>query len=249
MYKLLQNQGVYNITIVILFFHKSGGPGIVWYTDALFWDQQRGSFDERTSDDWDVDMEGYYEPGAGDKDAQDLINMRRSERVRNGLETVSVIKKNVQGNTPERKKVRIQLGGSTNEKGKIGEFEKYTRGIGRKVMEKCGWKDGDGLGKTIKGIPDALDSEGQGPADKRGFGFYGEKIELGNQKKKRREFKDYDIEAEDRIVIGTIYDKPEDLDIPDQLKRRNAPTFIKRYDFRKATVEPGDNQKKLPKNT
>lgn len=221
----------------------------MWYTDALFWDQQRGGFDERTSDDWDVDMEGYYEPGAGDKDAQDLINMRRSERVRMGLETVSVIKQGTQGNTSGRKKVRIQLGGNLGEKGKIGEFEKHTRGIGRKVMEMSGWKDGDGLGKTIKGLPDALYNEGQGPADKRGFGFYGEKIELGNQKKRRRHFKDYDIEAEDRIVIGTIYDKPEDLDIPDQLKRRNAPTFMKRYDFCKATVEPGDKQKSLFKTT
>lgn len=221
----------------------------MWYTDALFWDQQRGGFDERTSDDWDVDMEGYYEPGAGDKDAQDLINMRRSERVRMGLETVSVIKQGTQGNTSGRKKVRIQLGGNLGEKGKIGEFEKHTRGIGRKVMEMSGWKDGDGLGKTIQGLPDALYNEGQGPADKRGFGFYGEKIELGNQKKRRRHFKDYDIEAEDRIVIGTIYDKPEDLDIPDQLKRRNAPTFMKRYDFCKAAVEPGDKQKSLPKTT
>jgi len=42
---------------------EKGGPGIVWYTDAQYWDAQRGGFDERTADDLDVDMEGYYVPG------------------------------------------------------------------------------------------------------------------------------------------------------------------------------------------
>lgn len=42
---------------------EKGGPGIVWYTDASFWDSLKGGFDERTSDDLDVDMQGYYDPG------------------------------------------------------------------------------------------------------------------------------------------------------------------------------------------
>lgn len=163
--------------------------------------------------------------GGGDKDAKDLMDMRRSERVRKGLETISVFKTPL---SKERSTKKISISLHTN-KGKIGEFEKHTRGIGRKVMENSGWKDGEGLGKTIKGMPDALENEGQGPGDKRGFGYYGEKLDLGNPVKRRRELKDYDLEASDRIVIGTVYDKPEDLDVPDALTRRNAPTFIKRY--------------------
>lgn len=160
------------------------------------------------------------------------MDMRRTERVQKGLETISVIKKpTAQPKPTSNSRIRLHLGGSGN--GKIGEFEKYTRGIGRKVMENLGWKDGEGLGNTIKGMPDALDNDGQKPADKRGFGYHGEKIELGNQRKRFREFKDYDIEAKDRIVIGTVYDKPEDLDVPEPLKRRNAPTFVKRYDSSK----------------
>ena len=45
------------------------------------------------------------------------------------------------------------------------------QGIGRKVLEKQGWKEGQGLGSTIRGIADALDNEGQVPSDKRGIGL------------------------------------------------------------------------------
>lgn len=35
-----------------------GGSGLVFYTDAQFWEAQ-----EEDHDDWDVDMEGYYVEG------------------------------------------------------------------------------------------------------------------------------------------------------------------------------------------
>ena len=41
-------------------------------------------FDERTTDDWDVDMSVYYEPGAGDKDARDFVTMREEAMLRSG---------------------------------------------------------------------------------------------------------------------------------------------------------------------
>ena len=53
---------------------------------------------------------------------------------------------------------------------KIGEFEDHTRGIGRKILEKQGWVDGEGLGSSVQGIADALDNEGQNPRDRTGFG-------------------------------------------------------------------------------
>jgi len=46
------------------------------------------------------------------------------------------------------------------------------QGIGRKVMTKYGWKEGQSLGSSVRGIVDALDAEGsQKPSDKRGFGY------------------------------------------------------------------------------
>ena len=40
--------------------------------------------EEKDTDDWDVDMSVYYEPGSGDKDARDMVTMRRETRRRSG---------------------------------------------------------------------------------------------------------------------------------------------------------------------
>lgn len=43
---------------------EKGGSGLVFYTDAQFWQKQENAdFDEETADDWDVDMSIYEEPG------------------------------------------------------------------------------------------------------------------------------------------------------------------------------------------
>jgi hypothetical protein len=54
---------------------------------------------------------------------------------------------------------------------KIGKFEAHTKGIGRKILEDQGWSEGQGLGSSIRGIPDALDNDGQNPKDRKGFGY------------------------------------------------------------------------------
>jgi hypothetical protein len=56
---------------------EKGGPGLVWYTDAFYWDQQEPDTDEKWADDWDVDMSIYYDPTAGDKDSRDMADIRR----------------------------------------------------------------------------------------------------------------------------------------------------------------------------
>ncbi len=101
-------------------------------------------FDEKTADDWDVDMSVYSEVGGGDKDARDYVAMRQEKRRRAGDEDTDIKS--------------------------IGEFERHTKGIGRHILEKQGWKDGQGLGSTVTGIVDALDNDGQLPRDKTGFG-------------------------------------------------------------------------------
>ncbi|XP_047489385.1 G patch domain-containing protein 3-like [Penaeus chinensis] len=157
---------------------EKGGPGLNFYTDAQVWREQEGDFDEQTADEWDVDMSIYYEKGAGDKDAQDSVGMVESNQLRSGHLTESAFK--APADPP--KKRRGELPSKQRKKGptpapKIGEFEAHTRGIGRRLMEAQGWEEGKGLGRNSAGLPYALDNDGQHPRDKKGFGYYGEKLQ------------------------------------------------------------------------
>ncbi|XP_063274860.1 G patch domain-containing protein 3 [Prinia subflava] len=141
---------------------EKGGSGLVFYTDAQFWQEQDGDFDEQTADDWDVDMSVYYDKAAGDKDARDSVQMWLEQRLRDGLEDGSVSGQH------------------------IGTFERHTKGFGRKVLEQQGWTEGLGLGSSNSGIAEALDNEGQNPRCKRGLGYHGEKLPTFIRKKKPR---------------------------------------------------------------
>ncbi|XP_034553627.1 G patch domain-containing protein 3 [Notolabrus celidotus] len=171
---------------------EKGGSGLVFYTDAQYWQEEEGDFDEQTADDWDVDMSVYYDKDGGDMDARDYVRMRYEKRLREGLEDRS---------------------GSSQS---IGSFERFTKGFGRRLMEKQGWKDGEGLGHSQIGIPDALESEGQHPNCKRGFGYHGVKLATHNVKKAKKDFH-----------ISTVYDKPKDIDEGDTLLRRQPNTSMK----------------------
>ncbi|XP_068015160.1 G patch domain-containing protein 3 isoform X2 [Melanerpes formicivorus] len=141
---------------------EKGGSGLVFYTDAQYWQEENGDFDEQTADDWDVDMSIYYDRDGGDKDARDSVRMWLEQRRRSGLE-----------------------GGSAP--GQIGSFERYTKGFGRKLLEQQGWTEGQGLGSSSSGMAEALDNEGQNPRCKRGLGYHGEKLPTFIRVKKRRE--------------------------------------------------------------
>ncbi|XP_039589701.1 G patch domain-containing protein 3 isoform X2 [Passer montanus] len=141
---------------------EKGGSGLVFYTDAQFWQEQEGDFDEQTADDWDVDMSIYYDKDGGDKDARDSVRMWLEQRLRDGLEDGSVSGQH------------------------IGTFERHTRGFGRKVLEQQGWTEGLGLGSSNSGMAEALDNEGQNPRCKRGLGYHGEKLPTFVRRKKPR---------------------------------------------------------------
>ncbi|NXU86636.1 GPTC3 protein, partial [Xiphorhynchus elegans] len=142
---------------------EKGGSGLVFYTDAQFWQEKDGGdFDEQTADDWDVDMSIYYDKDGGDKDARDSVQMWLEQRLRDGLEEGSVSGQ------------------------QIGTFERYTKGFGRKVLEQQGWTEGQGLGSSNSGMAEALDNEGQNPRCKRGLGYHGEKLPTFLRSKKRR---------------------------------------------------------------
>lgn len=171
---------------------EKGGPGLVFYTDAQYWQEEEGDFDEQTVDDWDVDMSVYYDKDGGDMDARDFVQMRYEKRLRDGLEDRS------------------------GQSQSIGSFEKFTKGFGRRLMEKQGWKDGEGLGSSQPGISEALENEGQNPNCKRGFGYHGEKLILNPVKKAKPDF-----------YITTKYDKPKEIDKGDTLLRRQPSTSLK----------------------
>ncbi|XP_023796695.1 G patch domain-containing protein 3, partial [Cyanistes caeruleus] len=141
---------------------EKGGSGLVFYTDAQFWQEQDGDFDEQTADDWDVDMSIYYDKDGGDKDARDSVQMWLEQRLRDGLEDGSVAGQHV------------------------GSFERHTKGFGRKVLEQQGWTEGLGLGSSNSGMAEALDNEGQNPRCKRGLGYHGEKLPTFIRRKKPR---------------------------------------------------------------
>ncbi|NWT99507.1 GPTC3 protein, partial [Urocynchramus pylzowi] len=141
---------------------EKGGSGLVFYTDAQFWQEQDGDFDEQTADDWDVDMSIYYDKDGGDKDARDSVQMWLEQRLRDGLEDGSVAGQH------------------------IGTFERHTKGFGRKVLEQQGWTEGLGLGSSNSGMAEALDNEGQNPRCKRGLGYHGEKLPTFVRRKKPR---------------------------------------------------------------
>ncbi|MFT7800443.1 G patch domain-containing protein 3 [Arapaima gigas] len=172
---------------------EKGGSGLVFYTDAQYWQEEDGDFDEQTADDWDVDMSVYYDKDGGDMDARDYVHMRYERRQREGLERGS------------------------NAQHPMGSFEKFTKGVGRRVMERQGWKEGQGLGSSQLGMAEALEGEGQHPKCKRGFGYHGEKLSSFIPAKKQ---------CSD-FLISTVYDQPRSVDQGDILLRRQPPTSMK----------------------
>ncbi|KAF8781389.1 G patch domain-containing protein 3 [Argiope bruennichi] len=173
---------------------EKGGSGLVFYTDAQYWDAKEGDFDAKTSDDWDLDTRVYEEPSMdNDKDMRDLVKMKLEEKRRNGTETV------------------------VDQRYEFAGFEKFNKGFGRKILEAQGWKQGQGVGKNAAGIAEPLPNEGQIPSDKKGLGYHGVKLDRHPPREKRRR-KNPDFEdAEDTVFISTIYDDPKVSDPPESV--------------------------------
>ena len=78
----------------------------------------------------------------GDKGARDMRDIRHQQSIRAGAHQASV----------------------------FAGFERYTKGIGSKVLRQSGWREGHGVGRTADGRPEPVDTDGQHPRNKAGFG-------------------------------------------------------------------------------
>ena len=156
---------------------EKGGSGLNFYTDAQFWKEKEGDFDEQTTDDWDVDMSVYYEKNTShDKDAVDSLDMRRSDFLKDGRHNQSVFRKKGKRGGPPGTNRKRRISGSAGDT--IGSFEACSRGVGGRIMSLAGWRAGEGLGRTRSGISTPIlgEEEGQGPSDKSGLGYHGERL-------------------------------------------------------------------------
>jgi hypothetical protein len=211
---------------------EKGGSGLVFYTDAQVWKEQEGDFDERTTDDWDVDYSVYYDSLAGDKDARDGMDMRRADHNRKGANVVSAFAKPKKPDPSESSSAATATATASTSSGKrsrrrlkpsLGSFEEHTLGFGRKIMESQGWRDGLGLGRSASGLAEAIDGAEDGQTDRAGFGYRGETIQTFSAKastgRKRRSIRD--------VIISTVYDRPEEVDPGEAVDRRNPQLYLK----------------------
>ena len=187
-------------------------------------------------------MSVYYEANGGDKDARELLDINREAIVRNGRDDKLLDEASMQRssqfnpfrrtNDKRRKKRDDDDGGGggggceSKERGVggIGSFEKYTKGFGRRQLEKQGWKDGQAVGNPSRdGLKDALDaSDGKPPHDKKGLGYAGERVDRERLTQLSRLNR---LKAERRnntYYIATKYDDVA-LNQPDTLLRRVYP--------------------------
>ena len=170
---------------------EKGGSGLVFYTDEQFWREQ-GHDDSDEADDWDVDMEGYDVEGRGDLDNRAAIDMQHNEGLRERRISGSAFKKN-------RKRQKF------GEKRRAGDFEKHTRGFGRRLMERHGWSDGSGLGSKLAGISNPVEASGN--LGRSGLGYKGDQVpEFGGKKSKSHDCKASATKSGRTFHISTAYD-------------------------------------------
>ena len=127
--------------------------------------------------------------------------MRRSDDFRSGHLIESAFKKPAKSSSRSKQ--------STKED-HVGNFEKHTKGIGRRLMEGSGWKDGQGLGSKGQGRPTMIDNQGQQGRHGLGFKKSNQRPGTSSSSMQHRVTKgpyNLDDEAEEVIRISTIFDE------------------------------------------
>lgn len=195
-------------------------------------------FDAETADDLDVDMSAYYDANGGDKDAREMLEMRRMEMLRSGASAHLFDDRNLKSHKKLNSFHPMLVESAV-------ENREATKSInppefGRKQLEKLGWKEGEPVGNPNRaGLKEPLDaSDGKHPLDKSGLGYHGTKVDkaamVEAQKRQR--------EREHRSApyfIGSKYDK--DLDRSDSLLRRVEPAIKYRHGGKNKSANDEDD--------
>lgn len=148
-------------------------------------------------------MSAYNDPNGGDKDAQDMIEMRREKLRRKGIEM-------------RDDKEKFEKNKFNPFKGDKNRSETIQSSFGKKHLEKLGWKEGEPVGNPKRsGLIHALDgSDGKIPTDKTGIGYRGPKIDKEKMIAKQK-LKNLTEHRDSPFYIASKFDidpsKPNDL--------------------------------------
>lgn len=153
-------------------------------------------------------MSAYYEANGGDRDMQDLMQIRHEELVRSGKSHLANDKYELDAKAAINSFKRKIENDKKEKISHIGSFESYTKGFGRRILENQGWKEGKAVGMEKRsGLKEALDaSDGKMPFDRTGFGYNGLKVDRDELIQKQR--KVFDQERRDsQFFIGSKFDE------------------------------------------
>jgi len=179
---------------------KHDACGLVWYTDAAFWDRRAGGLDERAHDAWDVEDEqsdgscSSWESSAGARQPQPGAATARQRRCR--------------------------FRGVSQAYG----FASVRRGVAGKIMRRWGHACRPESSDTLLAVIEGL----QPNTSKTGIGFTGEPSARNSFKRKQDTLSNGSIRdrgsRDDWITIGSAFDTvvDESDDDEDRMKRRRA---------------------------
>lgn len=125
-------------------------------------------------------------------------------------------------------------GGGSNLLGSgIGDWEKYTSGIGSKLLKKMGFEEGKGLGKNLQGIQTPVEANKR--KGKGAIGFYG-------TERTERSLKDFPVHDSDEE------DKDRFKDMLQQWKKKDGGKKKIKYVYKSAeeVIQEGKSKKLKP---
>mmetsp|Transcript_15992 Transcript_15992/g.17755 ORF Transcript_15992/g.17755 Transcript_15992/m.17755 type:complete len:407 (-) Transcript_15992:55-1275(-) len=151
---------------------EKGGSGLVFYTDAVYWNAQKGDFVEQTSDDWMVSE----------------YHIHHAKK-------------------PKYKPMVDDMGRASYKD--MGGFERYTKGMGSKILKNYGWVAGKGLGPKSKGRTKPIIPTPKNNMHGLGYVKKSQQKEEDDQQRQMNVHGDFEVvpdEQSDYIRIRTVYD-------------------------------------------